>query len=416
MDQLSDAPELWCALEELGEIRIVPVSSRYSKASRIWNALMQRWHYLGKGPLCGAQIRYLVESSRHGFVGALAFSAAQWRMKERDQYIGWSEAARRAHLHRVVGNSRFLILPSVHVPNLASRVLGLCMTRLGNDWSERYGYAPVLAETFVDPQAFCRHLLSGGQLAACRSDGGPAHGVSRTASVAEGPKDIYVYPLRDDWKEVLCAEPEVALGSTPRAEAPGRLDRRGVRAGAVLRCTPQAAVVHAGRRLLCAAGRTDPAGFPRLGGEDEGRLPVLPESPGGYADTAQTPHRVDRWNGYARTRVILAVQDTTTLNYTAHPPEGVGPINTTQDQRGGIGPSRHPGLHAARVRRWGCSTCNAGRAMPRRQAKEERRHELPIEEKESLQVVGELPGRERGPEALSRYDADQRGGPGSGHL
>jgi len=111
VDQRNDAPELGCALEELGEIRIVAVSSRYSKASRIWNGLMQRWHYLGKGPLCGAQIRYLVESSRHGFVGALAFSAAQWRMRERDKYIGWSEAARRAHLHQVVGNSRFLILP-----------------------------------------------------------------------------------------------------------------------------------------------------------------------------------------------------------------------------------------------------------------------------------------------------------------
>ena len=75
-------------------------------------------------------------------------------MRERDKYIGWSEAARRAHLHQVVCNSRFLILPSVHVPNLASRVLGLCMARLGDDWTERYGYAPVLAETFGDPRRF----------------------------------------------------------------------------------------------------------------------------------------------------------------------------------------------------------------------------------------------------------------------
>ena len=121
--RLSEAPELWCALEELGEIRIVAVSSRYSKASRIWNELIERWHYLGKGPLCGAQIRYLVESSRHGWVGALPFSAAQWRMRERDRLIGWSEAARRAHLHQVVGNSRFLILP---------KAATLCYTSLTN--------------------------------------------------------------------------------------------------------------------------------------------------------------------------------------------------------------------------------------------------------------------------------------------
>ena len=72
---------------------------------------MERLHYLGKGPLCGAQIRYLVKSSRYGWVGALAFSAAQWRLHERDKYIGWTEAARRANLNRVVCNSRFLILP-----------------------------------------------------------------------------------------------------------------------------------------------------------------------------------------------------------------------------------------------------------------------------------------------------------------
>jgi hypothetical protein len=82
---------------------------------------MERFHYLGKGPLCGAQIRYLVESSRCAWIGAIAFSAAQWRLKERDQYIGCAEAARRANLHLVVCNSRFLILPGVQVPNLASR-------------------------------------------------------------------------------------------------------------------------------------------------------------------------------------------------------------------------------------------------------------------------------------------------------
>ena len=219
LDPRNQAPELRCALKELGEIRIVTVSSRYSQASRIWNELMQRWHYLGKGPLCGAQIRYLVESSRHGWLGALAFSAAQWRLKKRDEYIGWSEAARRAHLHQVVGNSRFLILPSVHVPNLASRALSLTLSRLGKDWTERYGYAPVLAETFVDPRRFtgtCYRAANWqpvGQTVA-RPTAYP------NGKVAEGPKDIYVYPLREDWKQVLCAEPEVPLCSTPPPEAP----------------------------------------------------------------------------------------------------------------------------------------------------------------------------------------------------
>ena len=121
--RLSEAPELWCALEELGEIRIVAVSSPYSKASRIWNALIERWHYLGRGPLCGAQIRYLVESSRHGRVGALAFSAAQWRMRERDRFIGWSAEARRRNLRLLAYNPRYLILP---------KPATLCYTSLTN--------------------------------------------------------------------------------------------------------------------------------------------------------------------------------------------------------------------------------------------------------------------------------------------
>jgi len=209
-----DVPKVQCALKGLGEISIVPISSRYSKLSRVWNELMERFHYLGKGPLCGAQIRYLIESSCYGWVGALAFSAAQWRLKERDKYIGWTEAARQANLNRVVCNSRFMILPTVRVPHLASHALSLCLSRLGNDWTERYGYAPVLVETFVDPSRFAgtcyraanwRHV---GQTAA-RATAYP------NGKVAGGAKGIYVYPILSNWKQVLCAKPQVALCSTP---------------------------------------------------------------------------------------------------------------------------------------------------------------------------------------------------------
>jgi hypothetical protein len=71
---------------------------------------MTRFHYLGKGPLRGAQIRYLVQSSVHGWLGALAFSSATWRLKNAMSTIGWGEGARQAHLNLVVCNSRFLIL------------------------------------------------------------------------------------------------------------------------------------------------------------------------------------------------------------------------------------------------------------------------------------------------------------------
>jgi len=87
--------------------------------------MMQRYHYLGSGPLCGAQIRYFIESEHFGILGGLAFNSAAWRLSTRDQWIGWDDAIRQERLNRVVTNSRFLILPQVHVRNLASHILAM---------------------------------------------------------------------------------------------------------------------------------------------------------------------------------------------------------------------------------------------------------------------------------------------------
>ena len=380
-DHPVEAPEVRCTLRELGEIRIVAVSSRYSKASQIWNVLMEQFHYLGKGPLCGAQIRYLVESSRHGWVGALAFSAAQWRLRERDTYIGWTEAARRAHLDRVVCNSRFLILPSVQVRNLASHVLSRCMTRLVGDWTERYGYGPVLAETFVDPSRFAgtcyqaANWLRVGQTVA-RPTAYP------NGKVAEGPKDIYLYPISDHWKQLLCAEPEVALCNTPRPEAPSDWTEEEF-------ARVQFFDERLKHRLFTLA-----ADFFAQPGE------LIPQSSKGSAaktkaayrffknsnvdmQTLLRPHIESTIERLRSHPVIVAVQDTTTLTYTAHPPEGVGPINTSQNTAVGLvlhdtmafTPEGTP-LGLLSVQCWARD--------PRQAGKKHRRHQLPIEEKESF--------------------------------
>lgn len=376
-----DVPKLSCSLEELGEIRIVAVSSRYSNGSQIWNGLMERFHYLGKGPLCGAQIRYLVESSRYGWVGAVAFSAAQWRLKPREEYIGWTEAARRANLHRVVCNSRFLILPGVHVPNLASHVLSLCVARLADDWSERYGYAPVLAETFVDPCRFAgtcyraANWVRVGQTVA-RSSAYP------NGKVAQGPKEIYVYPLSRRWRGVLCAEPEVALLSTPRPEAPAnwteeefgrvqffdqRLKHRLFQLAADFFAQPSELVPQASNG---SAAKTKAAYR-------------FFQNPNVDMQTLIRPHIESTIERVRSHPVILAVQDSTTLNYTAHPPMGVGPINTRHDKAVGLllhdtmafTPEGTP-LGLLNVQCWARDPAEAG--------KRHRRKELPIQEKESI--------------------------------
>ena len=103
--------------------------------------------------MAGAQMRYLVRW-RGQVLCALGFGACAWRLASREEFIGWSDAQRRARLHLVVNNSRFLILPWVRCPNLGSGVLGLCARRIGGDFARRYGYVPVLLESFVEEPRF----------------------------------------------------------------------------------------------------------------------------------------------------------------------------------------------------------------------------------------------------------------------
>jgi hypothetical protein len=131
-----------------------PPPACHGSAARLWRALLQRDHPLGTGPLCGAQLRYLVRSEQYGIVAAAAFSAAAWRVQARDRFIGWSDAARAANLHAVVANSRFLIQPQVQVPHLASQVLAWCARQLPEDWAARYGVRPLLLESFVERARF----------------------------------------------------------------------------------------------------------------------------------------------------------------------------------------------------------------------------------------------------------------------
>jgi len=99
--------EVTATLGELGEVRVSPVLSRHSPDSKIARALLQQYHPLGAGVLRGAQMRYLVSSSRFGHLGVLTFSSGTWALEKRDEHIGWEEAARPQNLQYVVANERF---------------------------------------------------------------------------------------------------------------------------------------------------------------------------------------------------------------------------------------------------------------------------------------------------------------------
>ena len=135
----------------LGELELRLVES--SRDSSLWNEFIERYHYLGYQPLPGAQLRYLITADSR-LLALLGFGASAWKVGPRDRWIGWTAEERKRQLHLVVNNARFLILPWIRSKNLASRILAAVARRLSRDWDERYGYRPVLIETFVERDRF----------------------------------------------------------------------------------------------------------------------------------------------------------------------------------------------------------------------------------------------------------------------
>jgi len=179
---------------------------------RVWNELMAREHPRGAGPLVGCQLRYLVGSA-HGWLGGVGFGAAALKLTAREHWIGWDDAQRRTHLHRVVGLSRFLIRPAVRCHNLASHVLARALRALARDFEARFGYRPWLVESFVETPAHSGasyRAANWAQVGETRGRGRQdrAHGAPETT------KAIYVYELERDWRARL------GVGPAPPARAP----------------------------------------------------------------------------------------------------------------------------------------------------------------------------------------------------
>jgi Domain of unknown function (DUF4338) len=136
----------------LADLRVVLVSE--PDQQRRFQALLKKHHYLGSLKPVGERMYYAAVDGRGHWMALLLFSAAAKHLKHRDQWIGWTRAQRDRRLSLVVNNSRFLILPQAHLPNLGSRVLRLTLERLSADWQARYGHPVLVVETFVDPEQF----------------------------------------------------------------------------------------------------------------------------------------------------------------------------------------------------------------------------------------------------------------------
>ena len=124
------------------------------KHRQLFKDLISRHHYLGYAMPFGARLQYLVYGSRprRQVVGCVQFSSPAWRMKVRDQWIGWDDATRGRGLQQIVNNSRLLVLPKIR--NLASALLSCVLGRLRKDWQDHFGVDPWLVETLVDRERF----------------------------------------------------------------------------------------------------------------------------------------------------------------------------------------------------------------------------------------------------------------------
>jgi hypothetical protein len=368
-------------LKELEGVEIIRISGKDKDLSRTWREMMEEHHYLGSGPLCGAQIRYLIKSGKYGYIGGLSFSGAAWRIRPRDEWIGWNDEIRRKNLHLIIGNSRFLIMPGVKVKNLASHVLSLSVKRLRKDWLEIYGYEPELVETFVERGRFAGTSYR----AANWKQIGETKGRGRQDSSHKSPvpvKDIYVYELsRDSIKSLYPREERTKAAEENKREYADwaeeefggadlkdeRLLKRLINIGRDLYAKPQANIPQA-----CGTRAKTKAAYRFFKNKNTKMEKLLS---GHYKATIE---RVKK------EKVVLSVQDSTSFNYSTHPmTDGLGPIGSKKEG-GPIGVMMHDTmafttdgtpLGLIDVQCWSRDGEEFG--------KKYNRHNIPIEEKES---------------------------------
>lgn len=194
-------PEVQAPVHDLPALRMQLVHGA-GAASRLWNEFMARYHELGYTPMSGHQMRYSVYVGEQ-LVALISFGASAWKLADRDRFIGWSAEQRRNNLPFVVNNTRFLVLPWIRSHGLASKVLAMAARRVLANWPSRYGYAPVMLETFVEiPQhkGTCYKAANWQRVGQTKG-----RGKTSTSHIPTLPtKDIWLYPLRPDFRSFLC--------------------------------------------------------------------------------------------------------------------------------------------------------------------------------------------------------------------
>ena len=196
-----DTEPIRAALSQLRPLEVCELS-RSPEDLPLYEWLLHQYHYLSYTGTVGLNLKYLVRDRQGRPLSCLLFGSAAWQCAVRDQFIGWSPAARQARLQQVTNNTRFLIVPWAEVPQLASHVLSLVGRRLRQDWQHKYARPLELVETFVDTSRFSGVCYR----AANWLDLGQTTGRTRQdrwSRMAVPPKRVLVYPLTEHFRRVL---------------------------------------------------------------------------------------------------------------------------------------------------------------------------------------------------------------------
>jgi len=198
-----DAVPITTSLASIAPVSITLVSSG-SCDHGCFASYLSRHHYLGFNRTVGEHLEYLVRDVHGRDLACVLFGSAAWKSAPRDHWIGWDAPIRQRNLNFMTNNTRFLILPWVRVPHLASHILGRIMRRLSHDWLCRYGHPVHLVETFVEKDRFkgtcykaANWKLLGQTKGRSRQD--------RYSKLSVPVKDILAYPLCKNFRNELCA-------------------------------------------------------------------------------------------------------------------------------------------------------------------------------------------------------------------
>ena len=313
-----------CELKEIKELSIIKVSDK--KSLRIWQYLIKKYHYIKETRLVGRQIKYLVKSE-FGYLGAISFSASAWSCEARDIWIGWDKETREKNINLIINNSRFLILPEVEVKNLASNVISKVLKIVSNDWQETYGYKPLLVETFVDRDRFTGACYQASNwIKVGETKGRGQFDIKKKEKLPI--KYIYMYPMEKKAREKIGGEEkEIKIEKKEKWSKiefenieikDRRIKERLYNIGEDFYNNPEANIPKA-----CGSRAKTKGCYRLLNREDMNMGKIL------------NSHKKATEKRIKKEKVVLSVQDTTSLTYTDHKAKkGLGYLTNNINSKG----------------------------------------------------------------------------------